>query len=161
MSEVLSKISYDYKFVYFNCSHDREVHIGEQNHQNQKLSAGSDMDSQPDFYFFTFECPRQGEGGKGSRASDNVRSLSFFFKKCRPLQKLPNVKICMILAFSCLYKRVRLDLTPWVAGSSRRWGEWTSHSQQDKGRRLSQGKHFRKGVTPLGLQFQMFDPFFS
>ena len=45
MSEVLSKISYDYKFVYFTCSHDREVHIGEQNHQNQKLSAGSDMDS--------------------------------------------------------------------------------------------------------------------
>ena len=45
MSKVLSKISYDYKFVYFTCSHDREVHIGEQSHQNQKLSAGFDMDS--------------------------------------------------------------------------------------------------------------------
>ena len=32
MSEVLYKISYDYKFVYFTCSHDREVHIGEQSH---------------------------------------------------------------------------------------------------------------------------------
>ena len=35
MSEVLSKISYKYKFVYFICSHDREVHIGEQNNQNK------------------------------------------------------------------------------------------------------------------------------
>ena len=45
MSEVLSKILYDYKFVYFTCSHDRDVHMGEQNHQKLKLSAGSDMDS--------------------------------------------------------------------------------------------------------------------
>ena len=44
MSEVLSEISDDYKFVYFTLSHDKEVHISEQNHQNQKLSAGSDMD---------------------------------------------------------------------------------------------------------------------
>ena len=36
MPEVLSKISYDYKFVYFICSHDREVHRSEQNHQNLK-----------------------------------------------------------------------------------------------------------------------------
>ena len=45
MPKVLSKISDDYIFVYFTCSHDREVHIGEQSHQNQKLSAGFDMDS--------------------------------------------------------------------------------------------------------------------
>ena len=44
LSEVLSEISDDYKFVYFTLSHDKEVHISEQNHQNQKLSAGSDMD---------------------------------------------------------------------------------------------------------------------
>ena len=44
MSEILSEISHDYKFVYFTISHDKEVHINEQNHQNQKLSAGSDMD---------------------------------------------------------------------------------------------------------------------
>ena len=45
MSEVLSKISYDYKFVYFTCSHDREVHRSEKNHQKQKCSASCDMDS--------------------------------------------------------------------------------------------------------------------
>ena len=45
MSKVLSKISYDYKFVFFTCSHDGEVHLGEQNHQKLKLSAGSDKDS--------------------------------------------------------------------------------------------------------------------
>ena len=44
MSEVLYKISDDNKFAYFTSSHDKEVNIGEQNHQNQKLSAGSDMD---------------------------------------------------------------------------------------------------------------------
>ena len=54
MSEVLYKISDDNKFVYFTCSHDKEVNIGEQNHQNQKLSAGANMDFKPDFYFFHF-----------------------------------------------------------------------------------------------------------
>ena len=43
MSEVLSKILYDYKFVYFTCSHDRDVHMGEQNHQQLKLSAGDQI----------------------------------------------------------------------------------------------------------------------
>ena len=56
MSEVLYKISYDYKFVYFTCSHDREVHIGEQNQQNYKLSEGSDMDFKADLNFLAFEC---------------------------------------------------------------------------------------------------------
>ena len=37
MSEVLCKISDDYKFVYFTSVYDKEVNIGEQNHQNQKL----------------------------------------------------------------------------------------------------------------------------
>ena len=36
MFEVLGEISDDYKFVYFTFSHDKEVHISEQNHQNQK-----------------------------------------------------------------------------------------------------------------------------
>ena len=45
MSKVLYKISYDYKFVYFTGSHDKEVHIGDQNHQNQQSSAGSDIGS--------------------------------------------------------------------------------------------------------------------
>ena len=56
MSKVLYKISYGYKFLYFTCSHDWEVYVVEQNHQNQKLSAGNDIDFLPDFYFFTLEC---------------------------------------------------------------------------------------------------------
>ena len=52
MSEVLFKISYDFKFVY-----DRNVHICEQNQQNRKLSEGSDMDLKADFCFSTFACP--------------------------------------------------------------------------------------------------------
>ena len=58
MSEVLSKISNDYKLAYFTCSHDREFHIGEQNHQNQKISVCSDMDFKPHLNFFTCECPK-------------------------------------------------------------------------------------------------------
>ena len=58
ISEVLSKISYDYLFVYFTCSNDKEVHIGEQNPKNQKLSAGSDMDSKANLIVFNFECPK-------------------------------------------------------------------------------------------------------
>ena len=49
MSQVLSEISDDYKFLYFTCSHDKEVNIGEQNHQSQILSAGSDMDFKLNF----------------------------------------------------------------------------------------------------------------
>ena len=46
MSEVLFKISYDYKFVYFICSHNREVYIYENKIvKNQKSSASFDMDS--------------------------------------------------------------------------------------------------------------------
>ena len=43
MSEVLSELSDDYKFVYSTCSHDKEVNIGEENQQNQKGLVGSDM----------------------------------------------------------------------------------------------------------------------
>ena len=46
MSEVFSEISDDYKILYFTCSHDKEANIGEQNHQNPKLSGGSAMDFQ-------------------------------------------------------------------------------------------------------------------
>ena len=57
MSEVVSKISDDYKFVYYTYLYDKEVNIGEQNHQNLKLSVGSDMDFKANFHFFTCECP--------------------------------------------------------------------------------------------------------
>ena len=39
MSEFLSEIAYDWKFVYSTCLHDKEVNIGEENHHNQNLSA--------------------------------------------------------------------------------------------------------------------------
>ena len=42
--------------LYILLSRDKEVHIGEQNDQNQKLSADSDMDFKADLKFFTFEC---------------------------------------------------------------------------------------------------------
>ena len=58
MSEVLSKISYDYKYVYFTFLHNREVHIGEQNQQNHILSEGSDMDFKANLNVFAFECPK-------------------------------------------------------------------------------------------------------
>ena len=43
-------------------SHDRKVHIGEQNHQNQKLSAGSDMDSKRNFFFSLLNVQSRGRG---------------------------------------------------------------------------------------------------
>ena len=63
MSEVLYQIPYDYKFVYFPSVHDKEVHIGEQNHQKQKLLVGSDMHSQHNFNFFLSLFNVQGIGG--------------------------------------------------------------------------------------------------
>ena len=64
MSKVLSKISYDYKFEYFTGSHDREVHIGEQNQQDHKLSEGSDMDFKADLIFLLLNVPSRGRGGR-------------------------------------------------------------------------------------------------
>ena len=55
MSKVLNEISDDYKFVYFTCSHNKEVNIGEQNHQNQQLSGGFDMDYKSNSYCFTLK----------------------------------------------------------------------------------------------------------
>ena len=59
MSEVLSEISDDRKFLCLTSLHDKEVNIGKENHQNQKCSAGSDMDCKLKLIFlFTFECPK-------------------------------------------------------------------------------------------------------
>ena len=43
------------------------------------------MDSQPDFYFFTFECPKQGEGGEGVLSFGQCPKFISFLRKCRPL----------------------------------------------------------------------------
>ena len=78
MSKVLSEISHDYNFIYFTCSHDNDISIGEQNHQNKKLSAGFDMDFKPNFLSSLVNVQSKGMGlgeERGCRTLDNVHSL--------------------------------------------------------------------------------------
>ena len=83
MSEVLSKVSCDYKFLYFTCSHDWEFHIGEQNHQNQKLSAGADMDFKADLIGSLLNVrSRERVGGRDLRTISTVYQI--FLKSFAP-----------------------------------------------------------------------------
>ena len=69
------------------CSHFNEVNIGEQNHQNQKLSAGFDKDFRPDFYFyFFFNVRSRGTGGGVPNFGQCFKVYQFFSKDCRPSQ---------------------------------------------------------------------------
>ena len=67
MPKVSSEIPDGYKLVCFCSLQDEEVNVGNQNHNNQILSAGSDMDLKPDFYLSNYECSKQGEGKVGPK----------------------------------------------------------------------------------------------
>ena len=77
MSKVLFKISDDLKILYFSFLQDKEVNMGEQNHQNQKLSAGSDMDLKPPFYLFILNVRSRGRVGGGG--VETLEKVPFFF----------------------------------------------------------------------------------